>query len=241
VLGVADLHPARARAAMRGAGWPEEQLDAPDLSAALASGRTHLTDDAMGLIGASGLEVLVEATGDPRAGVRHALAAIEHDANERVAAAEKIEWRFVPLAEARAAGAMMLFGEKYPDPARMVSMGSFSRELCGGTHLDDTAEVQALEIIAEEAVAAGTRRIVALQSLQRSIQVELHEAMVGTSQDVLVDAGSRRRDWEISGRTTGNTVVNLPGDRSWIGRVLPVVIKRAGPNSVWGEAIAYPA
>jgi alanyl-tRNA synthetase len=68
----------------------------------------------------------------------------------------------VPIAEARAAGAMMLFGEKYPDPARMVSMGAFSRELCGGTHLENTREVGALEIIAEEGVAAGTRRITAL-------------------------------------------------------------------------------
>jgi tRNA-2-methylthio-N6-dimethylallyladenosine synthase len=86
-----------------------------------------------------------------------------------------------------------------------------------------------------------TRRIVALQSLQRRIQLELHEAMVGTCQDVLIDSASRRRDWEISGRTTGNTVVNLPGDRSWIGRMVPVAIKRAGPNSVWGEAFAHPA
>jgi alanyl-tRNA synthetase len=90
------------------------------------------------------------------------LAAIEHDVAERVAAAEPIQWKFVPLAEARAAGAMMLFGEKYPDPARMVSMGQFSRELCGGTHLDNTSEVVALEIVAEEGVAAGTRRITAL-------------------------------------------------------------------------------
>jgi alanyl-tRNA synthetase len=90
------------------------------------------------------------------------LAAIEHDVAERVAAAEPIQWKFVPLAEARAAGAMMLFGEKYPDPARMVSMGQFSRELCGGTHLDNTSEVIALEIVAEEGVAAGTRRITAL-------------------------------------------------------------------------------
>jgi alanyl-tRNA synthetase len=90
------------------------------------------------------------------------LAAIERDVADRVAAAEKIDWRFVPLTEARAAGAMMLFGEKYPDPARMVSMGAFSRELCGGTHLDNTRDVEALEIIAEEGVAAGTRRITAL-------------------------------------------------------------------------------
>ena len=90
------------------------------------------------------------------------LAAIERDAAERIAAADPIGWKFVPLTEARAAGAMMLFGEKYPDPARMVSMGSFSRELCGGTHLDNTRDVGALEIVAEEGIAAGTRRIVAL-------------------------------------------------------------------------------
>ncbi len=57
---------------------------------------------------------------------------------------------------------MMLFGEKYPDPVRMVSMGQFSKELCGGTHLTDTADVGSFEIVSEESVAAGTRRITAL-------------------------------------------------------------------------------
>jgi len=56
----------------------------------------------------------------------------------------------------------MLFGEKYPDVVRMVSMGNFSRELCGGTHLESTAQVGLLKIVAEESVAAGTRRITAL-------------------------------------------------------------------------------
>jgi alanyl-tRNA synthetase len=100
------------------------------------------------------------------------LAGIEHDVAERIAAAEPIEWRFVPLTEARAAGAMMLFGEKYPDPARMVSMGGFSRELCGGTHLTNTSEVGALEIVAEEGVAAGTRRITALTGAKAAEHLE---------------------------------------------------------------------
>src|SRR5206468_10216514 len=104
------------------------------------------------------------------------LAAIEHDVAERVAAAEPIQWKFVPLAEARAAGAMMLFGEKYPDPARMVSMGTFSRELCGGTHLRNTSEVGALEIIAEEGVAAGTRRITALTGAKAADHLEKTKA-----------------------------------------------------------------
>ena len=88
--------------------------------------------------------------------------AVEHDVQTQVAAKAAVSWKYVPLAEARKAGAMMLFGEKYPDPVRMVSMGEFSRELCGGTHLDNTSDVGAFEVIAEEGVAAGTRRIVAL-------------------------------------------------------------------------------
>ena len=83
-----------------------------------------------------------------------------------------------------------------------------------------------------------TRRIVALQQLQRDIQLALHGAMLGDTYEVLVDSASRRRAWELSGRTTGNTVVNLPGAADWIGRLVPVTIRRAGPNSVWGEPAA---
>jgi tRNA-2-methylthio-N6-dimethylallyladenosine synthase len=80
-----------------------------------------------------------------------------------------------------------------------------------------------------------SRRIVALQALQREIQTGLLEALVDTAVDVLVDSASKRRDWELSGRTTGNTVVNFPGSRELIGRIVPVTVRRAGPNSVWGE------
>jgi tRNA-2-methylthio-N6-dimethylallyladenosine synthase len=71
--------------------------------------------------------------------------------------------------------------------------------------------------------------------VQREVQSRLHAKAVGLTCEVLVDASSRRRDWELSGRTTGNTVVNFPGERAWIGRLLPVTIRRAGPNSLWGE------
>jgi len=81
-----------------------------------------------------------------------------------------------------------------------------------------------------------TRRIVALQALQRDIQLAINARLVGRIDDVLVDAASRRRSTELSGRTSSNVVVNLPGDASWIGRVLPVRIERAGPHSVWGQA-----
>ncbi len=87
---------------------------------------------------------------------------IEQDVISQISAAAPVSWEVLPLAEARTAGAMMLFGEKYPDPVRMVSMGEFSKELCGGTHLQSTADVGSFEITSEEGIAAGTRRIVAL-------------------------------------------------------------------------------
>jgi tRNA-2-methylthio-N6-dimethylallyladenosine synthase len=80
-----------------------------------------------------------------------------------------------------------------------------------------------------------TRRIVALQALQREIQSGLNAALVGQTVDVLVDAASRRRETELTGRTTTNVVVNLPGPAEWIGRTLAVRVERAGPHSVWGQ------
>jgi tRNA-2-methylthio-N6-dimethylallyladenosine synthase len=81
-----------------------------------------------------------------------------------------------------------------------------------------------------------TRRIVALQALQRQIQSDLNERLVGHDVEVLVDAASRRRETEISGRTTTNVVVNLPGPAEWIGQTVRTRIERAGPHSVWGHA-----
>jgi len=83
-----------------------------------------------------------------------------------------------------------------------------------------------------------TRRIVALQALQRDIQTRLNGAMVGSTVDVFVDAASRRRDTELSGRTSSNIVVNVPGPAEWIGRTVPVRVERAGAYSVWGRATA---
>ena len=83
-----------------------------------------------------------------------------------------------------------------------------------------------------------TRRIVELQALQKGIQQALHEAAVGRVFEVLVDAPSRKRDWELQGRTTGNTVVNFPGPAEWVGRLVPVRVTEAWPNSLRGEEAA---
>jgi len=112
---------------------------------------------------------------------------------------------------------------------RFLSMFSFKyserpNTLAAKRYADDVPETE------------KARRIVMLQALQRDVQFELHTAMVGQTVDVLADASSRRRETELSGRTTGNTVVNFPGDAAQIGTLVPVMIRRAGPNSLWGEA-----
>ena len=95
-----------------------------------------------------------------------------------------------------------------------------------------------------------TVRIVALQELQRSIQTRLYEQALGTELDVLVDSAGRRQNQELSGRTSGNAVVNLrmPSDTShsdaatdWIGRTVTVRITRSGPHSLSGEAVSWVA
>jgi tRNA-2-methylthio-N6-dimethylallyladenosine synthase len=88
-----------------------------------------------------------------------------------------------------------------------------------------------------------TRRIVALQSLQRDIQTALNEAMVGSAVDVLIDTASRRREGEVGGRTGGNAVVSCPAPAgrepaAWIGQTVAVQVRRAGPHNLWGEVVS---
>lgn len=97
------------------------------------------------------------------------LAAIEGETGTRVQSGAAVTAQILPLAEARTRGAMMLFGEKYPDPVRMISIGDFSRELCGGIHVDNAADIGTFEILSEEGVSAGTRRIEAITG-ERAVQ-----------------------------------------------------------------------
>jgi alanyl-tRNA synthetase len=99
---------------------------------------------------------------NPEAVGRERLRAIEETVNHRVLEDASVNWVVMPLEQARAQGAMALFGEKYPDLVRVVQVGDYSRELCGGTHLDHAGQVGLFKIVGEESVAAGTRRITAL-------------------------------------------------------------------------------
>jgi len=89
------------------------------------------------------------------------VAQVETEINARIAEGAAVTTVVTDQQTARDHGAMMLFGEKYPDKVRMVSMGEFSIELCGGTHLSNTGQVGLCRIISEEGVAKGVRRIVA--------------------------------------------------------------------------------
>jgi predicted homoserine dehydrogenase-like protein len=127
VLGIADLQPHRARRFMRDAGWPDEQMDAPDFDSARSSGRTHLTDDSAALIEASGLDVVVEATGDPRAGTRHALAAIEHG-RHLVMVNVETDVLVGPALAARARQAGLVYSLAYGDqPALICELVDWAR------------------------------------------------------------------------------------------------------------------
>lgn len=84
---------------------------------------------------------------------------VEELVNEEILSACAVESREMPIAEARKLGAMALFGEKYGDVVRVVSVGDFSREFCGGTHIDNTSKLGLFKIISESSVAAGVRRI----------------------------------------------------------------------------------
>ena len=89
---------------------------------------------------------------------------VEEIVNEKIAAALPVVVKNMPIEEAKKTGAQALFGEKYGDIVRVVNMGDFSIEFCGGTHVQNTSEIAAFKIISETGVAAGVRRIEALTS-----------------------------------------------------------------------------
>jgi alanyl-tRNA synthetase len=103
----------------------------------------------------------------PKAMTREEIDAVEAEVNAQIRTNEPVTTRLMTPDDAIAAGAMALFGEKYGDEVRVLSMGHFdegdySVELCGGTHVRSLGDIQLLEIISESAVSSGVRRIEAL-------------------------------------------------------------------------------
>ena len=87
---------------------------------------------------------------------------VEKLVNEKIQEGLDVSTEVLSIEDAKKTGAKALFGEKYGDTVRVVSMGEFSKEFCGGTHVKNTADIKAFKILSESGIAAGTRRIEAI-------------------------------------------------------------------------------
>jgi alanyl-tRNA synthetase len=121
------------------------------------------------------------------------LIAIESMVNREIRQNEVVETRVMPIEEAKAAGAMALFGEKYDDEVRVLSMGDFSVELCGGTHVARTGDIGLFKILSEGGVASGVRRIEAVtgegaleQVVALEVTLDQAAALLKTGADSIV-------------------------------------------------------
>ena len=120
LMGVADLSPARARDALSRVGWSAEQIAAPSLDDARSSGATFIGDDAAALIAADGIEVVIDATGVPAAGIRHALLAVEHG-KHMVMVNVEADVLAGPLLAERAAKAGLVYSMAYGDQPALIA------------------------------------------------------------------------------------------------------------------------
>ncbi|MGJ8678728.1 alanine--tRNA ligase [Paraglaciecola sp.] len=103
---------------------------------------------------------------------------VETLVNDQIRANNQLQTKLMNLDEAKSAGAMALFGEKYEEDVRVVSMGEFSMELCGGTHVKSTGDIGLFKIVSEGGIAAGVRRIEAVSGAKALEFVQTQELKV---------------------------------------------------------------
>lgn len=171
---------------------------------------THLMHKALrdvlgGHVEQKGSLVTAESTrfdiSHPQAVTAEEIAEVERRVNEAVLANVAVNAAIMSMEDAQKTGAMMLFGEKYGDEVRVLQMGGFSTELCGGTHVSRTGDIGLFKIISEGGIAAGVRRIEAITGLnalkwaqeqERLVKDIIAETKAQTEKDVLakIQAGA---------------------------------------------------
>ncbi len=117
------------------------------------------------------------------------LSRVETLVNQEILRGDEVLTEIMTPDEARAQGAMALFGEKYGDEVRVVSMGDFSKELCGGTHVSNTARIGMFRILSESSVAAGVRRIEAVTGFHSLAKARENDALLHDVQSAVKAAG----------------------------------------------------
>lgn len=113
------------------------------------------------------------------------IAAIEQQVNEQIVANHELTTALMPIEKAKEAGAMALFGEKYDDDVRVVRMGDYSMELCGGTHVARTGDIGSFRIVSEAGIASGVRRIDAVTGLAALQYAQQQEQLLRSSASLL--------------------------------------------------------
>ena len=171
---------------------------------------THLMHKALrdvlgGHVEQKGSLVTAESTrfdiSHPQAVTAEEIAEVERRVNEAILANVAVNAAIMSMEDAQKTGAMMLFGEKYGDEVRVLQMGDFSTELCGGTHVSRTGDIGLFKIISEGGIAAGVRRIEAITGLnalkwaqeqERLVKDIIAETKAQTEKDVLakIQAGA---------------------------------------------------